>query len=1134
MPPQAASDLKRDTRDQDVQRPRRRRGRRTLWALAVLCLLATGFAASTFWLSGREMAAPQWLRSELEDRIAQAVPDAVVSFGDIVMVVDEGWRPRASVRNVTLTTPQGAEIVTFSDLRVSVAMEELLRGRVALRSVDASGVFLTLLRTEDGRIALSGVSGGAAAGAGTEPVRREAGDLAQLISQMDVVLLRPVLSTLTRASISAVTLRYVDQRANRAWTIDGGRLRLNRQDDSVQIAVDLALLGGGSGVATLAATYSGRIGEMASEFGVTISDLDAGDVASQGPAFAWLGALRAPISGALRGGVTDAGTFRPLNATLQIGAGVIQPTPESRAIPIEGARSYFTYLPQQQILRFDELSVVSQWGEGRLEGQAAIGVGETGRIGDLTGQFRLSGLSVNPADLYPAPVSVEAAELDFRLRLNPFSLDVGRLQIEDQGRILNASGRVGADSRGWDVALDGGLDELTPARLLELWPERLKPKSRRWIAENVRNGVMQNISGAVRLRPGARPQSFLSFDFAGAEARFMRTMPNLKEARGHATLAADRFVVVADEGIVEAPQGGSVDVTGTAFIIPDVTIRESPPGVVRLRASGAVTAALSLLDLPPLSVMEKAGRTPQIASGSARVAGTISMPLKKGVPVDLVRFDLQGAVTDVTSDAIVPDRLLRAPVLELVASDEAVSLSGAGDLDGLPFDVTWRQPIGDKPPAPGRVDGTAVITPAVLESFRISLPDGTLSGRTEATIGIDLMRGEPPALRLTSDLRGIALRIDPVSWSKPAGTAARLELRADLSTPPVIERLTLEAPGLEATGDLLISEGGALDRIRLSRVRIGGWFDAPVVISGRGEGVPVGITVNGGSLDLRRAGFAKSSGDAPRAPLSVRLDTLQVSDAIAVRDLSGSFTTGGSGLSGDFTGTVNGAAAVSGEMIPRGGRSAVRITAADAGAVVAAAGVLKQGRGGKLELVLTPVGTGGAFDGTLKVTDISVVDAPTMAALLNAVSIVGLVNEIGGDGIYFSQVDADFRLAPSRITLREASAVGSSIGLSMDGVFVPDTGQIAMQGVISPVYLLNSIGSVFTRKGEGLFGFNYSIRGTTAAPQVSVNPLTALTPGGIRDLFRAPKPDVPLAEGEAPRPAPAPRERPVVVEGSDR
>ena len=137
-----------------------------------------------------------------------------------------------------------------------------------------------------------------------------------------------------------------------------------------------------------------------------------------------------------------------------------------------------------------------------------------------------------------------------------------------------------------------------------------------------------------------------------------------------------------------------------------------------------------------------------------------------------------------------------------------------------------------------------------------------------------------------------------------------------------------------------------------------------------------------------------------------------------------------------------------------------------------------------------------------------------MVALVNSLSVVGLVNEMNGDGIFFDEVEAAFRLTPDQMTLTEGSAVGASLGLSMDGVYATDTGQIAMQGVVTPVYLLNGIGSLLTRKGEGFLGFNYALSGPAKSPKVSINPLSVLAPGGLRDIFRGPKTQAPLVEGE--------------------
>ena len=48
---------------------------------------------------------------------------------------------------------------------------------------------------------------------------------------------------------------------------------------------------------------------------------------------------------------------------------------------------------------------------------------------------------------------------------------------------------------------------------------------------------------------------------------------------------------------IVAEQGGAIDVAGTSFIIPDVSIRKEAPGIVRVTGAGPVTTVVSLI--PP-------------------------------------------------------------------------------------------------------------------------------------------------------------------------------------------------------------------------------------------------------------------------------------------------------------------------------------------------------------------------------------------------------------------------------------------------------------------------------------------------------------------------------------------------------
>ena len=245
---------------------------------------------------------------------------------------------------------------------------------------------------------------------------------------------------------------------------------------------------------------------------------------------------------------------------------------------------------------------------------------------------------------------------------------------------------------------------------------------------------------------------------------------------------------------------------------------------------------------------------------------------------------------------------------------------------------------------------------------------------------------------------------------------------------------------------------------------------------------------------------------------------MRISDGIALTGFEAALDTRG-GASGSFTARVNGRTRVEGDVIPsRAGRSAFRIRSGDAGGLLAAAGILEDARNGRLDLTLTPVGAPGTYDGVLAIEQLRVKRAPALAALLNTISIVGLLEQFYGQGLHFAAVDGRFRLTPERLTVLESSAVGASVGISMDGYFDLATKRMDMQGVLSPIYLLNAIGGALTRRGEGLVGFNFSLRGTSQDPAVTVNPLSALTPGFLREMFRRAPPQVDGAPPPAPEP----------------
>ncbi|MFN7001394.1 MAG: AsmA-like C-terminal region-containing protein, partial [Elioraea tepidiphila] len=142
-----------------------------------------------------------------------------------------------------------------------------------------------------------------------------------------------------------------------------------------------------------------------------------------------------------------------------------------------------------------------------------------------------------------------------------------------------------------------------------------------------------------------------------------------------------------------------------------------------------------------------------------------------------------------------------------------------------------------------------------------------------------------------------------------------------------------------------------------------------------------------------------------------------------------------------------------------------------------------------------------------------------------AMTLYGLLEVARGPGLSFTNLIAPFSLSNDVLELRDARAYGPSLGFTAKGTVDLARDTLAVEGTIVPAYFFNSllghiplIGRLFSpERGGGVFAATYRVRGPFADPEVSVNPLAALTPGFLRGLFGF------LGDGaDAPAPEPDP------------
>jgi hypothetical protein len=1100
----------------EVARPEGRKSRpRTAGWIRFLrgCVAATFFifvlvaalGAGLLSFGSKGIGLPVWAVAEMEDRLNQSLAKAsplVLSVGGISVALDDAFAPRLLLSDLRLLRPAGDTFLTLPEANISLDAAALLQGAIQPRRLSLVGASASLRRDRDGRFDLDFGNG-----AGTE-----VDSFPALLDAVDAAFALPALAGLDRIDAEAMTLTLEDAKLGRTWQVGDGRLTLANRPTEVAIQLGMTLVSGGAAPSQAELTLISQKAGPEARISVTVDQVAASDLAAQTAPLGFLAVLDAPISGQLTASVDGQGRVGTIDSRLTIGAGALRPTPESKPVAFDKAGLYLRYDNASERLSLDEITVEGRSLRLKARGQVLMPGSAKGAPEAFVTQITFDEVSIDPEGLFEEPVRFSAGALDVRLRLDPFVLDVGQLALIEDGRRLRAKGRIAADASGWQVAVDLGLNEITHQKMMALWPVGLVPRTRDWLVENVQDSLLFDVQAALRLAPEQSPRLSLNYEFEGTDVRFIKTLPPIRQGKGYATIEGNTYTMVLDRGRVTPPKGGDINMAGSVFTVLDITQRPAQ-AEVRLKADSSLTATLSLLDEKPFGFLTRAGRPVDLGQGRAVTEALLRLPLVPKINLKDIRYEVTGTLLDVQSAMLVPGRVVTADRLNLLADPSGMTISGPGKIGAVAFDATFRQGFQPDDKGISTITGTAEISPAAVTEFNLGLPDGTVTGQGLAQVDIALRRGEDPVLTLTSDLAGVGLAMPELGWTKPATAKGDLQISARLGKPGSVDKISLQASGLQLEGAVSLRDGGGLDVASINRLVLDDWLDVSVRLTGKGGGRAPDIAVTGGRLDTRRMTFGTRKGaPAGASDLPVQLDRLVVSEGISLTDFAGTFQPAG-GFRGSFTARVNGAAAVRGGVAPVPNGTGVRILADDAGAVLAAANIFGDARGGSLDMQILPDGPKGQFSGRAEARSLRVTNAPVLAELLNAISVIGLLEQMDQSGLLFNRADAEFRLTPDAIELTRAAAVGASLGVSMAGVYVSEGKRLRMQGVISPIYLVNGIGALFSRPGEGLFGFNYQLGGTTDDPSVSVNPLSILTPGMFREIFRQPAPVLTRPEG---------------------
>ncbi len=1097
--------------------PRPSRWRAALVAAGLLLfvpLLGLGGLA----VFGSQVPLPVWAIAKIENRlngdINAQTANLRISIQSVTLSFSRHLAPELTLSGTRLRSGAQAPLIALPQTKIILSRLGLLRGKFHLNDLRMSGANMAITRDGDGQFDVA-LSSGASLG------------LSQIFAASDRFFTSEIGAGLRQITIENIGLSVQDIRSNQRWALVDGVLNITHRDGAIaaDFGLSMAAQNGQSAAGkrgrvdiSLASDLGGNIAQIS----MRLSGISTKDLAQQFAPLAFISVLDAPITGQVVTTLSPQG-LSALQARLSLGAGVLAPdfvpaaadmpasTPASQPLAFQSAQLDLSYDPALGRLMMNDVQLTSPMltlrGGGYAEPLRADGSQIKGHFGgewpsafDL--RFRLDALEMAKSDVFDAPVQFTSGRAEMQLNLAPFSVTIRNAALGTSSSQIAFEGNFAAQAQGWQSDLNVQIDQISAKQLLAIWPKTYIKGTRDWFQRNMHAARFFDLSLAVD-RPAQKAATLSAgFHFDGMLATAMRGLPPISGGAGYGAIAGNQFTIVLQKGRTTPPRGGELDLSGSTFSIPDM--RQIPAkGQLTLHSQGALAATLSLIDQPPFRFISKAGREVNFAQGRAKLITQITMPLQRRITWPDISLQSAGVISNFSSEDLAPGHLVTAPKLDVWVTKDDLRIGGAGQISAIPFTGEYLQSFG--PNGAASVTGQAALSDANLRVFGVKLPQGSVTGEGMAQVRIDFARRQPAQLRLVSDLQGIALEIGAIGYRKPAKMAGNLRAEIALSSPPQITVLALQAGELRAQGSVRMNARGQFQRAVFSDLRLGALFSGEAIFAAQGEKGGLAIEVPKGSLDMRD--FPPASGRnslGAAMPLSLRLASLRLSDTINLTGFEGDILAQAAGLSGTFTAKLSDGPSLSGQVSPSASGTVIRVFSPDAGAALALAGVYGAARGGQMNLVLTPQDRPGHYVGDIEMQGLRVQSSSILAELLNAISVVGLLEQLAGPGILFNSVTGDFLLTPKGVELREGVATGGALGVTMQGTYHIEDRDMQMQGVISPIYLINGLGAVMSKRGEGVLGFNYTLRGRADAPQVRVNPLSVLLPGFLRNILKLP------------------------------
>jgi hypothetical protein len=724
------------------------------------------------------------------------------------------------------------------------------------------------------------------------------------------------------------------------------------------------------------------------------------------------------------------------------------------------------------------------------------------------------------ADITPDTITLRNG----RLALARVDGNVTNVSFSGQGHLQNK----------WQGILHVTADHLQAASLPAYWPTGLVVQTRRWVTNNITAGSASDGDFNFGL---SAPADLTSLSLDSATGHFngddlsVGWVPKAAPITG----VTGTFTLNDRDDISIAASAGTLGGLSLSAAHLNITGVSKPGTLASLSVpvSGTLAELIAVLNAPPLSLLKQA--PPSLLQATGNLSGTVeaNFPLKNDLKLAQVDLHVTAKVSDAAAPTPIKGLDFSNGEINATATAKALQASGTGTLEGEPASFNITSAFG--PGAPVINSNLQTLAGKQLLS-RIGLEAGDgqsgVTGTLPLTATINQNAAGKTTAMIHADLTPAALRLSRFGWSKQAGVSGDAEIDGYV-TPDgttMLSRVFAHAPGLDIAA--------AADQpryLRFSRLDIAATAAAGTVTMPAAAGQPWRFDFTGPALDvsamMKQASKSETEAAKPAKPAmhaapsgppwqaDLRFDRLIMASGttpglhglVFHGNGAGSVVFNADASASDDDGqpvtlVINRAAGATPEKAAP--QESVRLATADAGYLLRAMGLYKNLEHGVV-LLDARYSDQSDITGVVTIEKFRLLQAPVLGKILQGVTLYGVADATSGPGLVFDRLVAPFDLGPDELTLNGARAFSSSLGFTASGTIGLRDGVADLDTTIIPAYFLNAapgkiplIGKLFSPEtGGGLFAMRAKITGPLSDPDVAVNPLSALTPGFLRDVF---------------------------------